>query len=382
MLNFNTKGRRRIIASFFCFSFSLVLIISCTAPPVVVTGAKIASNVSTVIELIDASGKIVSFTSNLVNRYYRELGEDIRSGENTVSDIDQITKRMESRHAELSSEHDELDDSLEKTNKAADKLFSMLKERAKQNSRPELKEKLLSDIDVTERQFTEKIDVAENASLTLEKSIKEYDNILNVFQVSGGLRKAQKYIATIDSVILQYESLNREVQIALDEGRQLITNISGTPTERTEPPVVTPTNESINSQSSSDTNPNSSDLVDEDNEGTKSNVTDRPENAIVEYYQLISQRQYSSSWAMLSSRFKRLQPDNNYNNYQEWWDKVASIRINSIQLIEKSDSDAVVDVKLEYSLKDGRQLDDSSRFTLVLDSNGKWLINDKRKLGD
>lgn len=380
MLNFNTK-RRRIISSFFCFSFSLVLIISCAAPPVVVTGAKIASNISTVIELIDASEKILSFTSDLVNRYYKDLGEDIRS-ENVVSDIDQITKRMEVRHTELSSQHEELDDSLEKTNKAADKLFSMLKKRARQNSRPELKEKLLSDIDVTERKFTAKIDVAENVSLKLKESIKEYDNILNVFQVTGGLRKAQEYIVTVDSVISQYESLNREVEIALDEGRELITNLPDAPTQETEAPVVPPANESITPQPSSDTNSNSSDLVDEDNEALKRNTTKRPEKAIVEYYQLISQRQYSSSWAMLSSRFKRLQPDNNYTNYQEWWNKVASIRINSIRLIEKSDSDAVVDVKLEYSLKDGRQLDDPSRFTLVLDSDGKWLINDKRKLGD
>ncbi|NJN13487.1 MAG: hypothetical protein HC815_38510 [Richelia sp. RM1_1_1] len=358
-----------MIASFFCLSFSLVLIISCAATPVLITGAKIATNINTVIELIDASEKILGFTSNLVNRYYKDLGEDIRS-ENIVSDIDQITQRMEARYAELSAQHEELDNSLEKTNKAANKLFSMLKERANQNSRPELKQKLLNDINVTEKEFTKRIDVAENVSLKLKGSIKEYDNILNVFQVTGGLRKAREYLVTIDSVISQYENLNREVQIALDEGRQLITNIADTPIPEDETSIPTPTDESTPQQTPAYINPNPSDIA------------NTPEDAIAQYYQLINQRQYSSSWAMLSSRFKRLQPDNNYNNYQEWWDKVASIIINSIQLIEKSDSDAVVDVKLEYSLKDGRQLDDQSRFTLVLDSNGKWLINDKRKLGD
>ncbi|MEA5599270.1 hypothetical protein [Rivularia sp. UHCC 0363] len=358
-----------MIASFFCLSFSLVLIISCAATPVLITGARIATNISAVIELIDASEKILSFTSNLVNRYYKDLGEDIRS-ENVVSDIDQITQRMEVRYAELSSQHKELDDSLEKTNKAADKLFSMLKERANQNSRAELKQKLLNDINVTEKEFTERIDVAENVSLKLKGSIKEYDNILNVFQVTGGLRKAREYLVTIDSVISQYENLNREVQIALDEGRQLIKNIADTPNQVDETLVFTPTDENTPQQTPSDLNPNPSD------------ITNKPEDAIAQYYQLINQRQYSSSWAMLSSRFKSLQPDNNYNNYQEWWDKVASTRIDSIRLIETSDNNAVVDVKLKYSLKDGRELDDPSRITLTLDSNGKWLIDDKRKLED
>lgn len=108
----------------------------------------------------------------------------------------------------------------------------------------------------------------------------------------------------------------------------------------------------------------------------------RPEEAVVKYYQLINKRQYSSSWAMLSSRFKRLSPDSNYNNYQEWWDKVASTRIDSTRLIKTSNDYAFVDVRLKYFLKDGRQFDDPSRIALVLDSNGKWLIDNKRILRD
>ncbi|NJO62389.1 MAG: hypothetical protein HC836_30440, partial [Richelia sp. RM2_1_2] len=166
-----------MIASFFCLSFSLVLIISCAATPVLITGAKIATNINTVIELIDASEKILGFTSNLVNRYYKDLGEDIRS-ENIVSDIDQITQRMEARYAELSAQHEELDNSLEKTNKAANKLFSMLKERANQNSRPELKQKLLNDINVTEKEFTKRIDVAEKCFF---KNLKGQSKNMTIF---------------------------------------------------------------------------------------------------------------------------------------------------------------------------------------------------------
>ncbi|BDA75092.1 hypothetical protein RIVM261_032710 [Rivularia sp. IAM M-261] len=104
-----------------------------------------------------------------------------------------------------------------------------------------------------------------------------------------------------------------------------------------------------------------------------------PDKAIKDYYQLINQRQYSEAWTYLSSRFKNLKPDNNYNNYKEWWNKVNSVTIDSIQLVEKDNHTAIVDALLSYSMKDGRKIDDSSRITLILHSNGKWLIDDKIK---
>jgi hypothetical protein len=104
-----------------------------------------------------------------------------------------------------------------------------------------------------------------------------------------------------------------------------------------------------------------------------------PDKAVEEYYQLINQRQYANAWAFLTPRFQRLKPDNNYNNYEQWWESVDSVKIDSIRLIEKSKSEAVVDAKLKYLMKNGRQWDDPSRITLIFNSNGKWLIDDKTK---
>lgn len=59
----------------------------------------------------------------------------------------------------------------------------------------------------------------EDFSSKLKTSIKEYDNILNVFQISVALDQVPKYIETVDSVISQYKSLEQDVQIALNEGR-------------------------------------------------------------------------------------------------------------------------------------------------------------------
>ena len=339
----------------------------------------------------------------------------------------------------------------------------------------------MQDIAVNKKQFVDKIEIAENVSSKLKLSIKEYDNILIVFQVTVGLREIQKYVAVVDSVISEYKLLNQEVEVALDEGRQLIMNIANTPGKQVESSlpksnenkaqtrvinrphlgvqIVTLTEEvrrqinqdkNLNFSVNRDTGvlilkteknspaaksgikpgdiiltidgkavtdvsevtaairksqvgaelpleinrqqqrfktlvrleakPNTSNLKEEEKQANNIDRNNTPENAIVEYYQLINERKYSSSWAILSSRFKKLQPDNNYKNYKEWWEKVASTRIISIQLVSNNKDSAVVDAKLKYFLKDGRQLDDLSRFRLMLNSNSKWLIDDKKKL--
>lgn len=104
-----------------------------------------------------------------------------------------------------------------------------------------------------------------------------------------------------------------------------------------------------------------------------------PDKAIQDYYQLINQRQYSVAWGNLSSRFQNVKPDNNYNNYEEWWNQVNSVTIDSINVIEKNNNTAIVDASLSYFMKDGRKINDPSRITLVLNSNSKWLIDEKIK---
>jgi hypothetical protein len=103
-----------------------------------------------------------------------------------------------------------------------------------------------------------------------------------------------------------------------------------------------------------------------------------PDKVIENYYQLINRRQYSDAWAILSRRFQNIKPDNNFNNYEQWWDSVDSVTVNSIKLIEKNDSRAIVSADLNYLMKSGRKIDDPSKITLILNENGKWLIDSKR----
>ncbi|MFN6568022.1 hypothetical protein [Dendronalium sp. ChiSLP03b] len=373
MFNLNAK-RQKTIASLFCLSFSFVLIISCTAAPVI-NLANIVNAAGKVATLIDVTEKILYVSSNLLKISYEDIGKNIRSEDfrSNQKFSNYTIQKMEAQHLELSNKQKELDNSIDETNRAAKELFSILETRANQNSNSLLRGKQLHDISIKKETFLEKIKISENFSLKLRKSIQEYDNILNVFQVYVGLGEAQKYIETIDSVISQYKILNQEVQTALKEGRQIVANIAELPPQEPERTVITNASKENTTQQQ-----NTSSSESKENKATKDDIN-TPDNAIVEYYQLINQQQYESSWAVLSSNFHRLKSDNNYKSYKEWWEKVASVKINSINLIENSKGKAVVDVKLKYFLKDGRQLDDSSRIILILDSNSKWLIDDKIK---
>jgi hypothetical protein len=110
----------------------------------------------------------------------------------------------------------------------------------------------------------------------------------------------------------------------------------------------------------------------------KPTVEIAPDKAIENYYQLINQRQYASAWTVLSPGFQTRRPDINYNTYTQWWNSVDFVEIGSIDIIEKSENKAIVNAKLKYLMKNGTQYDDKSgRFTVVLNSDGKWLIDDK-----
>jgi hypothetical protein len=241
MFDLNAK-RRKTIASFFSLSLAFVLMVSCVAAPPI-TLATIFSAANTLVSLIDITEKAFYITSKLVNTSYGELKENLDSERFVVNpNLSNATiEKMEARHLDLSTQHKELDNSIYKTNVAANKFFSMLETRANQNSRPEFQEKLLRDIRISKKAFGEKIEVAENVSSKLKFSIKEYDNILSFLQVTTVLKEAQKYITTVDSVISQYETLNQEVQVALNEGRQIIANVADVPSKKPEGAVSIPT---------------------------------------------------------------------------------------------------------------------------------------------
>jgi hypothetical protein len=243
MMNFNNK-RRKKTASLFCLSLFLVITVSCYAAPII-NWPTIVRAANTVVSLIDVTEKVLYLTSNLVNNSYEVLGEDIRSQDfRTDSNFSTgIIEKMEVRHSELLTKHKELDSSLDKTNVAANKFFSLLETKANKHSNSSLRENLLRDISVSKGTFAQKIEVARGVSSKLGTSIKNYEDMLIVFQINVGLAQAQKYLEDIDSIVSQYKSLEQEVQIALSEGRQVITNSAEIPSQSPEATLPSPSSE-------------------------------------------------------------------------------------------------------------------------------------------
>ena len=241
MIDFNAK-RQKIVASLFCLSLFLVVTVSCGAAPVIGL-ARIVSAAETVVTLLDISEKTLYVVSSLVNTSYGTLGENLKS-ENFKANSrlsNDVIENMEAHHLELEAKQKELDTSLDKTNIAANNLFSMLETRANQNSTDSLRKEQLQDISANQEKFSEKIKVAEDFSLKLETSIKKYDDILNFFQVKVGIGDAQKYIEDVDLIISQYKLLEQEVQVALHEGRQVVANVANVPAQSPESEIATPT---------------------------------------------------------------------------------------------------------------------------------------------
>lgn len=256
--------RFKTLISLFCLSFFLVITLSCG--PTITVGV-IAAKVDRVVTLIDATDKALNIIYTLVDTYYKTLGDDIENADpNDIENTEEKTnykfsnetiEKMEARHLDLATKHEDLDDYLNQTEREADELFSMLKTQANKNSNDSQRQALLTDISNREKAFSEKISIAESFSSKIRASIKEYENILIVFQVSVGTAELQSYIQTVDSVINKYSSLEQEVQAAINEGRQLIisTNTESSPSQISKTTTSAPSNSeaTTSAPSSSDT---------------------------------------------------------------------------------------------------------------------------------
>lgn len=90
------------------------------------------------------------------------------------------------------------------------------------------------------------------------------------------------------------------------------------------------------------------------------------------YYRLLNERNYKNAWSRLSTNFQRKSQD-----YKQWWDKVKSIKIDSIQNVSQNDNAAIVDAKITYELKDGRlKKDESKRIYLTWNkTKNEWEID-------
>lgn len=110
-----------------------------------------------------------------------------------------------------------------------------------------------------------------------------------------------------------------------------------------------------------------------------------PDQAVRNYYQLISEHRYDLTWPLLTEAFKQkfncCAPNYNYNGYINWWDSVARVEFGSVRTVSQSGNQAVVYAELYYVMHNGARssLDSDPYIQLIFDATaGIWRFDDKR----
>ena len=84
-----------------------------------------------------------------------------------------------------------------------------------------------------------------------------------------------------------------------------------------------------------------------------------PDQAVRDYYALVSQGRYDLSWAQLSDTFKQkfncCAPDYNYADYVQWWDSVNTVEFNEVSVLSQNGDRAVVYVQMTYLMNNGQR---------------------------
>ncbi len=115
------------------------------------------------------------------------------------------------------------------------------------------------------------------------------------------------------------------------------------------------------------------------------NTSTTPDQAVRNYYALVSEGRYDLSWAQLTDGFKQkfncCAPAYNYTDYVAWWDSVNTVELKEVTIISQTGSRAVVYVQMVYLMNDGRRSSvvNDPYIELVYDSAlATWRFEDKR----
>lgn len=119
--------------------------------------------------------------------------------------------------------------------------------------------------------------------------------------------------------------------------------------------------------------------------GGNATVPGAPDQAVLNYYALVSQGRYDLAWSMLTDTFKQkfncCAPAYNYADYVAWWDSVDRVEFGTVKTVSQSGERAVVHVEMYYLMNTGARssLVGDPYIELVYDSSlNAWRFNDKR----
>lgn len=98
---------------------------------------------------------------------------------------------------------------------------------------------------------------------------------------------------------------------------------------------------------------------------------------ITYYYDMINERDYFASWSMLSPDFQNTLT---YDEYTRFWDTIANVNVESIEMVSINRSHVIAKVNITYTKIDGEAFKDTSPYIhLNIDESGYWSLDKKTK---
>jgi hypothetical protein len=102
-----------------------------------------------------------------------------------------------------------------------------------------------------------------------------------------------------------------------------------------------------------------------------------PEEFLRQYFQLIDQRDYSQTWAMLSEHYRQVHNASGYQPYVDFWNTVASLSMVNAQTVSQDQQSVKLQVQVSFIFTNGKSSTQTITFSLVSDAaTGSWLIDD------
>lgn len=110
-----------------------------------------------------------------------------------------------------------------------------------------------------------------------------------------------------------------------------------------------------------------------------------PDQAVREYFNLVSQQRYDVTWNLLTDGFKQkfncCAPGYDYTGYTGWWNSVDRVEFGTVNTVSQSGDRAVVYAELYFVMNDGQRsgVDSNPYIELSFDPFlNVWRFVDKR----
>lgn len=175
------------------------------------------------LQMLERSKTESEQTVEKIDDAYLELRAYLHEKELTPANV----QRMEETYDGMTEQSKTLHKTLRQTANQAGELFAMLEKRARENSNKDLRRALLDDIKAKRKALEARLEVAEDGLDKMDRSIQTYDDLLGFAQVSLGTAAVDEHIATVEGVLEEAERLNAEIQVAINEGVEIVNGLQG-----------------------------------------------------------------------------------------------------------------------------------------------------------